>query len=575
MHYMGHPMGVIPDAERDARALRAVTFREYQDADYLIPRTSKLVHADINEPVWNNRVPGCVLYAYVGDNVRIHVHNADNRPHSFHIHGIEYGIDSDGAWPMGTQAADGRRSDEICPGKSWTYIYQVRESMIGAWAFHDHSSHASHGSSKLGLFGGIIIRKRPFRWPIPLPLPERFPDMVYKGLKLPLCAPAKKQAKPARGRDPRTPLRARLTRRQELLLQNQYEDLREWLMRDLRLRFWPRPDWNTLHVPFFLHQMVSDQAKPAFDSGDMEENGAGTFDHTFDDAGSYEYFCSFHPGMTGTVNVVSGGPAAATVNILDAPAMGFYPDSIDIAPGGTVTWNNLSMQHHTVTSKDGAALVTHCINGRGFVGNTPTIIARAGQKIRWYVFNLDFGHEWHNFHPHNIRWELAGENHDVRSIGPADPFSASNATFEVRLIQMDIAVKDPRSTDSGWVFATYVYDESLPAAMPQQRWHNLTPVGLAWGNDPDVTFDGDPDLDETWINPAVPAPFDGHVGLHGRLNGPVDNPQSACMSCHSTAQVREGRTSVGWLTVLPSITPTPALAIFRRTICRTPSGAEW
>ncbi|NVK42538.1 MAG: hypothetical protein HWE39_14955 [Oceanospirillaceae bacterium] len=33
-----------------------------------------------------------------------------------------------------------------------------------------------------------------------------------------------------------------------------------------------------------------------------------------------------------------------------------------------------------------------------------------------------------------------------------DPLSASNATFEVRLIQLDIAVKDPRSMDTGWVF---------------------------------------------------------------------------------------------------------------------------
>jgi hypothetical protein len=30
-----------------------------------------------------------------------------------------------------------------------------------------------------------------------------------------------------------------------------------------------------------------------------------------------------------------------------------------------------------------------CLNGRSFVGNTPTILAEAGQKIRWYVFNLD------------------------------------------------------------------------------------------------------------------------------------------------------------------------------------------
>ncbi len=125
------------------------------------------------------------------------------------------------------------------------------------------------------------------------------------------------------------------------------------------------------------------------------------------------------------------------------------------------------------------------------------------------------------------------------------PRATFSATFPVRLLQMDIAVKDPRSTATGWVFATYVYDESLPAATPGDRWYNLTPVGLQWGNDPDVDAPGDPDLDETWINPEVPAPFDHHVGLHGRLNGPVDNPASACMSCHSTAQVWEGASTVG------------------------------
>jgi hypothetical protein len=146
-----------------------------------------------------------------------------------------------------------------------------------------------------------------------------------------------------------------------------------------------------------------------------------------------------------------------------------------------------------------------------------------------------------------------------------DPFASSSDTFEVRLIQMDIAVKDPRSPDTGWVFATYVYDESLPAASPQDRWYNLTPVGLAWGNDPDVTANNDPDLDETWINPAVPSPFNADFGLHGRLNGPVDNPESACMSCHSTAQVRTDRSnSVGAYTaarMLPDDTCTDAQAM--------------
>jgi hypothetical protein len=45
-----------------------------------------------------------------------------------------------------------------------------------------------------------------------------------------------------------------------------------------------------------------------------------------------------------------------------------------------------------------------------------------------------------------------------------------------------------------------------------------------------------PPLKETWIHPAAPAYAKAHLGVDGRLNGPVDNPASACMSCHSTAQ---------------------------------------
>ena len=51
------------------------------------------------------------------------------------------------------------------------------------------------------------------------------------------------------------------------------------------------------------------------------------------------------------------------------------------------------------------------------------------------------------------------------------------------------------------------------------------------GNDPNG-----PPLAQSWINPNAPAYARQHLGADGRLNGPVDNPASACMSCHSTAQ---------------------------------------
>lgn len=38
-----------------------------------------------------------------------------------------------------------------------------------------------------------------------------------------------------------------------------------------------------------------------FDSGSLAQGA--TFEHSFDEAGSYDYFCSVHPDMTGTITV--------------------------------------------------------------------------------------------------------------------------------------------------------------------------------------------------------------------------------------------------------------------------------
>jgi hypothetical protein len=138
MRNPGHEDAKIPMSEVDARRLNALIYREYLDPGYLIPKPDKLVLADVNEPVYAHRVPGTVIYARPGDHLHIRVLNGDSMPHSFHVHGLRYGIDSDGSWPLGTQSTDGRRSDEICPGQYWVYHFTVTEEMIGAWPFHDH-----------------------------------------------------------------------------------------------------------------------------------------------------------------------------------------------------------------------------------------------------------------------------------------------------------------------------------------------------------------------------------------------------------------------------------------------------
>ena len=38
-----------------------------------------------------------------------------------------------------------------------------------------------------------------------------------------------------------------------------------------------------------------------FDSGNLA--GGESFEHTFDDAGEFDFFCSIHPDMAGTITV--------------------------------------------------------------------------------------------------------------------------------------------------------------------------------------------------------------------------------------------------------------------------------
>jgi plastocyanin len=159
---------------------------------------------------------------------------------------------------------------------------------------------------------------------------------------------------------------------------------------------------------------------------------------------AYSYHCEIHQQMQGKVIVAAGEQPEATVAIVDTDPlnMRFNPAEARIRPGGKVRWTAGTMLH-TVT-EDGAGIPSPCLNGRAFIGNAPTIVARAGQKIRWYVFNLDLSMNWHNFHPHAQRWRFAQDNVDVRSIGPAESFIVETEAPPVLLLPSHIhEAQDP------------------------------------------------------------------------------------------------------------------------------------
>jgi manganese oxidase len=60
------------------------------------------------------------------------------------------------------------------------------------------------------------------------------------------------------------------------------------------------------------------------------------------------------------------------------------------------------------------------IDGRAFIGNTPTFRAKVGQTVQWDVIALGDLH--HTFHVHGHRWQTADGPRDVHTVGPAESF---------------------------------------------------------------------------------------------------------------------------------------------------------
>ena len=124
---------------------------------------------------------------------------------------------------------------------------------------------------------------------------------------------------------------------------------------------------------------------------------------------------------------------------------------------------------------------------------------------------------------------------------------------DMRLLQIDVAIKDPRvASSTGWVFGTFVYDGGASGATPFDR---MAPVGLSWGDDPEAKPRGPKVSDGAFVNERLRetkinatllerrgvdyqnSALLRHLGLDGRLNGPVDNAGSSCISCHGRAGI--------------------------------------
>jgi plastocyanin len=126
--------------------------------------------------------------------------------------------------------------------------------------------------------------------------------------------------------------------------------------------------WTNLDAD--THTVTSDVAGQ-FDSGNLTQNG--TFDKTFTAAGRYDYHCNIHPGMKGSITVLTGDGSVPTAGPSNTPTMtrtplptntpggaavadvavvdyNYSPATINIQPGTIVRWTNNGDAAHTITS---------------------------------------------------------------------------------------------------------------------------------------------------------------------------------------------------------------------------------
>jgi hypothetical protein len=131
---------------------------------------------------------------------------------------------------------------------------------------------------------------------------------------------------------------------------------------------------------------------------------------------------------------------------------------------------------------------------------------------------------------------------------------------DVRLLQFDIAIRDSRARGTGWVYGTFAADGRRKAKV-SDPWHRLSLLGLIWGNDTPppgqlaYNYPADPrrngfkegvifwdvvdELNSFGGGGSIERM--GHLGSNNRLNGPADNANSSCLSCHGTASVPDSK----------------------------------
>jgi manganese oxidase len=162
---MGMPFDAIardftqPGPHQVGSVYKKAIYREYTDGTFtkLKPRAPEDAYLGLMGPI---------LYAEVGDTIKVVFRNHATHAFGMHPHGVEYTKDSEGAdYNDGTSGAD-KEDGCVAPGATHTYTWNVTDAAAPGpndpsslfWLYHSHCDELRDVAS--GLFGGMVITGR-------------------------------------------------------------------------------------------------------------------------------------------------------------------------------------------------------------------------------------------------------------------------------------------------------------------------------------------------------------------------------------------------------------------------------
>lgn len=401
----------------------ALILRRYT-ANWAQPDDRKVNPWDLNEPDPTDNgtmgtIPGPTIECNVGDKVVVHFRNKDfridksvrQRTHSLHPHGIVFAPEYDGAYPLsppdrtqpipaGEAAAwssigvtSFRQGDRVPPDGTFTYTWDTFgwPATSGVWHYHDHSF-CDAENVLLGALGFLVIHN-----------PGDPDDVVTPDL-------------------PNGQPNGALSRRRCIQIPFPIRVLAE----------------DVVNVRVGVHRKIGNQQELELNGGAMDSGTLARLQAIMDQSG-------LEPGR---VMADKARGDKKKKQEIDAMLIDRGDFMVEIDPGVLVAHQicfnvyidppaqaQYLQYYHELP---GAGMM---INGRRFMGNTPTLIAGPSTKMRFGVAAMNNA-TFHTFHIHGHRWTVPGPDgttaaaiqgsvqstavsqfEDTRILGPANSFS--------------------------------------------------------------------------------------------------------------------------------------------------------